>query len=219
MPSVDELSAAWQDVCEIHDDYLLKHKVKLPKETSYKWVWLAALHHNKGEYVHKDIVSEAVRIVFPNAATDQQVRHLKRDGWNIKSDNRGGHKLDPYNPSSEFINDQARRSGRLSAANFEELKQVYGNRCATCGAKEGRPDMRYGNDNVKLQQGHRDPEKSSSDKDNLIPQCQFCNRAYKNDFTFDDKGRVRAIANEQPVMRASVSTKQKVFEYLKKQDL
>lgn len=50
---------------------------------------------------------------------------------------------------------------------------------------------------------------------NIIPQCQYCNQAYKNDFTFDDKGRVRAIASAEPVKRATKPVQEKVFNWLK----
>ena len=62
---------------------------------------------------------------------------------------------------------------------------------------------------VKLQRGHKDPEKSLRIS-NIIPQCQFCNRSYKNDFTFDDKGRVRAVASPS-IIRASDNVIKKVF--------
>lgn len=93
--------------------------------------------------------------------------------------------------------------------------QAFGNRCATCGAVAGEPDPRYGRDRVQLQQGHRDPSKPSSDRLNIIPQCQFCNRQYRDDFVFDEKGRAHAIAGLGPVQRASREVQRKVWEFLK----
>ena len=76
------------------------------------------------------------------------MRHLKRDGWHI---GKGGeHVLDPYNPSPEFANEQARRRGRLEAQSFEDLKKTYGWSCATCGASEGEPDVRYGDADSRI---------------------------------------------------------------------
>lgn len=216
--TVGQLNAAWRAVRDVHAQHLQVHDVKLPREDSFKWVWLAVLYHHRDEFVHKDDVSAHVRRVFPDAAADQQVRHLKRDGWNIESDRKGGHRLDPYNPSPAFRNDQARRRGRLAASSFDDLKKVYGSKCATCGAVEGRPDTRYGDEDVKLQQGHRDPEKPADDRDNVIPQCQFCNRSYRGDFTFDDKGRVHAVASIEPVRRASPKVKAAVRAYLDAED-
>lgn len=37
--------------------------------------------------------------------------------------------------------------------------------------------------------------------DNLIPQCQICNQAYQDDFVFDIKGRVVAVASVKPVFK------------------
>ena len=64
------------------------------------------------------------------------------------------------------------------AENFEELKKEYDYTCLTCGAKEGEKHRLYKSEFVKLQRGHKDPEKSLSIS-NIIPQCQFCNRSYK----------------------------------------
>jgi len=142
---------------------------------------------------------------------DQQIRHLKRDGWHLSG--RGKHKLDPFKPSTEWLNEKTRREVRLNANDFIDIKVAYGNKCATCGAREGRPDSRYGDDLVELQQGHMDPSKPL-DLQNIIPQCQFCNWAYRGDFVFDDKGRAWAIADIGPVERSSDSVKSKVFKWL-----
>ena len=203
---------------EIHKEYLAKHGVLIPNKQNYdstaKSIWLAVLYHFKEQPVHKDYISDVCQRDKPNLGRDQQVRHLKRDGWSLSNDGKGNHTLIPYEPSLEFINDKARRDSQLNARSFKELKTAYGNRCATCGASKRKPDNRYGRDKVALQQGHRDPEKPSSDKNNIIPQCQFCNRAYKGDFTFDDKGRVSAVADIAPVKRASDKVKYKIFSWL-----
>ena len=52
----------------------------------------------------------------------------------------------------------------------------------------------------------------------MIPQCQFCNRSYRGDFTFDDKGRVHAVASIEPVRRASPKVKAAVRAYLDAED-
>lgn len=214
-PSRRELDAAWEQAKQIHQEYLDPHGVRLPAATSYKWVWLAMLFHFRPGGVHKNEVSDAVRSVFPQAAPDQQVRHLKRDGWNVEDQGQGVHALvHPFEPFPGFVNEQARRRGRLAATDFAELKQAFGNRCATCGAPEGQPDPRYGGDVVSLQQGHRDPDGPANDPKNIIPQCGVCNRAYRRDFVFDEKGRARAIADIGPVKRARKTVRTKVREYL-----
>ena len=215
LPSRAELKVAYDDIARIHRTHLAQHGVRLPDENSYKWVWLGMLHFHSGERVHKNRISDAVRSIYPEAARDQQVRHLKRDGWNIEGE-RGYHSLgNPYQPSPDFVNERARRQGRLSAESFDDLKTSFGNRCATCGAVEGEPDPRYGADAVQLQQGHQNPDSGSTDLSNIIPQCQFCNRAYLRDFVFDDRGRVKAVADVGPVRRASQPVQRKIWEFLR----
>lgn len=213
-PDKAELDAAFADLQRIHRTHLAQHNVKLPEPNSQKAWQLSILHHAKGELVHKDTVSRIVRQYLPNAAADQQVRHLKRDGWNITG-SRGYHALkDPFRPSEEYANERARRQGRLNADTWDEVKQTFGNRCATCGAVDGEPDPRYGADRVQLQQGHQDPESASDDPLNIIPQCQYCNRAYRSDFVFDDKGRVTAVASLRPVRRARLSVQKAIQKFL-----
>lgn len=225
LPSLEALKEAWEELCHIHRRYLAIHDVYLPvadredrQRYSRKWIWLSVLYIERDRFVHKDEVSEVVRWLHPDAAADQQVRHLKRDGWNIIPDpnRKGAHRLDPFRPSPEWETTAARRRGRLTANSFDDLKTNYANQCATCGAQEGFPHPRYaGNeaDPVELQQGRQDPEKPY-DLTNVIPQCQFCNRAYKDDFVFDARGRIRAIASIRPVQRASVRTRQRVKAWL-----
>lgn len=217
LPTPEALQAAWEDLRTIHARYLQRHGVKIPNVERYnaraKSIWLAVLHHADGETVHKDIISDICQRDRPSLGRDQQVRHLKRDGWRLAGAG-GNHRLDPYQPSLEWMNLHARRTGRLTATTFAELKSAYGNSCATCGAVEGRPDPRYGEDRVVLQQGHMDPSKPADDRSNIIPQCQFCNRAYRGDFVFDEKGRAYALADIGPVERASMAVKRKVYGWL-----
>ena len=217
IPTSQELDLAYDEVSRIHGEHLNQFGVRLPAKTSAKWVWLAMLYHRQGERVHKNEISEATRIIFPNAAPDQQVRHLVRDGWNVENIGDGHHVLhDPTQPSQTYLTDRARREGRLSAQTFEDLKAVYGYRCASCGSVEGKVNPRYGEGAVQLQQGHKDPNGRADDIENIIPQCQFCNQAYRGDFVFDDKGRVEAVADVRPVRRASESVQRRIWKYLKR---
>lgn len=116
-----------------------------------------------------------------------------------------------------YVNQQARRD--LNTDDFEKKKEAFGFRCATCGAVEGCPDPRYGDDKVKLGHGRRDPRKPAEDPQNIIPQCANCRRTYKEDFVFDERGRPYAVAGVGPVRRASEAVKQKIFESLKRMDI
>ena len=220
LPAPADLTNAWTEVQRIHREHLEAHEVNLPKENSPRWIWLAMLFHYRPEPVHKNEISDAVRRVFPNAAPDQQVRHLKRDGWNIVDHGPGLHALaDPFRPSADFQNEQARRRGTIAAADFESLKKKYGRRCATCGAREDEPDPRYGGAPVKLQRGHKDPDGPADDLQNILPQCGPCNQAYRRDFVFDSRGRVHSVADIRPVKRAGAHVRRKIRNFLNKQKL
>ena len=52
-----------------------------------------------------------------------------------------------------------------------------------------------------LQQGHKDPSLPLT-LNNTIPQCQFCNRASRNYFIFDNKGRVEKIYDPKFVLKS-----------------
>lgn len=178
---------------------------------------LIFLFKYKRKLVHKDLISAFVRKHIPNAALDQQVRHLGTQyHWNIL--NKGADipdedekvpsayyylvSIDQPNPTLLF--DEMKRRGRLAAKDFEELKIVYDNRCATCGRREGEIDERNNNVKIKLQQGHMDPSKELT-LSNTIPQCQYCNQTYSDDFCFNEYGRVVAVYNPHVVLRSPKS--------------
>ncbi len=218
LPSREALDKAFVEVSSVHEKYLKVSGVKLPQKGN-QVVWLAVLFLHIGCWVHKDDIAKVVQSQKPTAGQDQQIRHLKRAGWNLESDGHGWHRItDPRSPSTELSNDQIRRGRILTASSFDDLKLAFDNACATCGAVEGKRNKRYGNDKVVLQQGHRDPFGPSNVPSNIIPQCQFCNRAYRNDFVFDEKGRVHAVASIEAVRRASNEVKQKIIEYLLEPD-
>ncbi len=214
----EELKKAYKKAVKIHKKYLATHNVKLPDWGSGKGYWLAVLIHYSPKFVHKDVMSAIVRKYNPKAGTDQQVRHLSRDGWNLEGDGKGAHRIkDARLVHQGYAVEKTRSENLLNADDFDAIKAAYDNKCVSCGATEGEESPRYQGDGiVKLQKGHRDPELPMK-KGNVIPQCQFCNRAYKNDFTFDKKGRVRAVASPKPVLRASEKVKAKVMTELKKE--
>ena len=159
-----ELDADFADLKRIHRTHLARHNVKLSEANSQQAFQLSILHHAKDEPVHNDTVSRIVRQYRLNAVTDQRVRHLKRDGWNITG-SRGYHALkDPFRPSEEYANERAKRQGRLNAETWDEVKRTFGNRCATCGAVDGEPDPRYGADRVQMQQGHQYPRPANGSR-------------------------------------------------------
>ena len=90
---------------------------------------------------------------------------------------------------------------------------MYNYRCATCGSKEGEKNFLYPASVTTLQQGHKDPSKPLT-MDNTIPQCPFCNRASRNYFVFDNKGRVEKINDPQFVLRSSKDIQKEMLKLL-----
>ena len=127
LPTPDELQKSCEDLCNIHVQHLEEHEVKIPNVRRYneraKSIWLAVLHYYKGKNVHKSFITEICQRDNPTLGPDQQVRHLKRDGWHLTNDGRGHHLLDPYQPSPEWETDKKRRHGRLKAKDFAGIKK------------------------------------------------------------------------------------------------
>lgn len=187
---------------------------------------LIFLYKYRRKLVHKDLISAFVRRFLPSAALDQQVRHLGTQyHWNIL--NKGASipdedeivpsayhylvSIDQPNPT--LLLDELKRKGRLAAKDFNELKIVYNNSCATCGRKEGTKDERNGDVPIVLQQGHMDPSKPL-DLSNTIPQCQYCNQTYGNDFYFNEYGRVVAVYNPHVVLKSPKSIQDEMITIL-----
>lgn len=102
----------------------------------------------------------------------------------------------------------ARDSGQqLDDTAWEQIKQRFGNRCATCGSVEGEPHLHDPTSRTVLTRGHMDIDSALSPS-NTIPQCQyFCNGHYSNRFTFDEQGRVRHLYDGRYIQHSSDQTK------------
>lgn len=68
-------------------------------------------------------------------------------------------------------------------------------------------------DIVVLQQGHMDPRKPLT-LDNTIPQCQYCNQTYQEDFMFNEYGRVVAINNPHVVLKSPKCIQDEMIQIL-----
>ena len=179
-------------------------------------------------FVHKDLISEFVRKYKPNAKLDQQVRHLGTQcNWYVLNKDTKVPDADEkvpsgYNylvsiemPNPKVIVTSLKRAGRSAARTFEELKYIYDLKCATCGLEEDKLDWRTGN-KVRLQQGHMDPNKMLT-IDNTIPQCEYCNKTYQDNFVFDQYGRIIKINNPKFVLRSDKEVKKEMMELLKEE--
>ncbi len=130
LPTPSELQKAWEDIQRLHTQYLAVHEVIIPKVDDYaahnRSLQLAVLWHYRDREVHKDEVSAIAQRDRPGAATDQQIRHLKRDGWDI-GPKPGRHKLNPFRPSQEFVNEavaSVRPVSRASSAVQREIRNL-----------------------------------------------------------------------------------------------
>lgn len=222
--SPDEIKRRYDDLVQLHRRHLQRYDVKMPSEGSNKALHLIYLHKYMRMLVHKDTVSAFVRSVNPRAGADQQVRHLAADGWyvlnrgNAISENEtvpnGYHMLrDVTTVKPDFLHRRLRRVGRVAATTFEELKAVYDFRCATCGSRENAAPLLNPDGVVELQQGHMHPGRPPA-LDNTIPQCQYCNQTYRDNFIFDQNGRVTALYNANFVLRSDPSVRNAILRVL-----
>lgn len=173
---------------------------------------LVYLYKNIGKAISKEELTSFIKQYYPNTNDVQQARHLgQQKGWFILSGTRGdiearehGIKAGEYmlvtleTHYPNFTN--LRRIYEGDGNSWEQIKKLYNYRCVTCGSEEGKPNIHYPSSMTKLQKGHKDPTKALT-KDNIIPQCDKCNRADRNYFIYNNKGRVVKIANPKVVLR------------------
>ena len=96
---------------------------------------------------------------------------------------------------------------------WEEIKSQYGYRCATCGSKEGEHHFHWPNTITKLQKAHMDPTKPLIEG-NIIPQCEKCNRADRNNWAYDERGRVVKLVNPIVIKKSDKEVRFKVYKIL-----
>lgn len=227
--SIDKetLYAAFEKIQSDWEDYLKHSGIKLPKKETSKWYQLTILKHFAGKAVHKDDIALLIRKLRRKSATDQQVRHLKtQGGWFIL--NRGDSlKVDGkeyYNPEGchvlvtterPFPHSTLQRRASVAEGDWEEILKQYNYTCASCGTKVGeyhRFDSAYKVE--ALEKGHMDPNKTL-EAGNVIPQCRWCNKTARGDFTFDEQGRPRAVAGVRPVRRANDEVIDKIEKWMR----
>jgi hypothetical protein len=49
---------------------------------------------------------------------------------------------------------------------------------------------------------------------NIFPQCQKCNRADRNNWVYDEKGRVIKVANPRVIKRSDEEVRWKIYKML-----
>lgn len=224
------INKAYTEIEISWEKYLKEYDVKLPSLTvrnsySLNALVLIYLYINLGKVISKQELTNFLESMGYKCNDVQQARHLAQQyGWYILSGTRGDLECKKYNinageymlktiqePYPSYKN--MKRAESLNASSWEELKRMYDYRCATCGSKEGEFNFLYPASKTRLQQGHKDPSLPLS-LDNTIPQCDFCNRASRNYFVFDNKGRVEKINDPRFVLRSSKNVQEEMLELL-----
>ena len=228
----EEIIAIYEMVERNHKEHLSAKGVELPKlmrdkeftKDALVLVYLAKNYPNT-DIVTKSELTKFVRQYYKDTTDVQQARHLAaQKGWYILSGTRkdnnslglknGEYKLISLENSYPNFTKE-RREYKEDGDFFESLKKQYGYCCATCGSKEGEPHKHWKNTKTVLQKGHMNPLKPL-EEGNIIPQCEKCNRADRNYWIYDKKGRVVSIANEKVVDKCSKELQRKIYERLKK---
>lgn len=214
-------------ICGYHEKYLKQYGVKLPKLTDTQGnytkdalvlVYLAQDYPNTKK-ASKGELTQFIRQYYSDVVDVQQARHLgAQKGWFIVSGTRGNRHttlksgeyqlLTPEKPYPAFKGHRIEETGE-----WENLKKQYGYRCATCGSEEGKPHIHWPNTITKLQKAHIDPNKPLV-AGNIIPQCEKCNRADRNNWAYDERGRVIKLVNSNVIKRSNKEIRWRVYKIL-----
>lgn len=228
-----EIEDIYAMIADFHEKYLKNHGVRLPRlrrggaftKDALVLVYLAQGYPNTS-IVSKDELTEFIRNYYPRVKDVQQARHLGAQyGFFILSGTRkdneslglkdGDYKLSTLLKCYPGFTHE-RRAFLAGDDFFEELKKQYEFKCATCGSQEGEPHRYWKNTITVLQKGHMNPSKPL-EPGNIIPQCEKCNRADRNYWIYDEKGRVVGVANEKVIDKCPLSLKRKIYERLKEE--
>ena len=132
----EEIEELGKEIKRLYNENLKQYGLSFPKEKTNKWYYLIYLYKYMGRVVHKDVVSEFVRKHNPDAAPDQQVRHLcSQFHYNtlITKMDYNGEKIpsgcivliDLISPASNFVVEQDKRKELLNTNDFEVIKKNY----------------------------------------------------------------------------------------------
>lgn len=200
-----EINNIYKEIKKIHNNCLKSHGIKFfklknkNKEYNGNALTLVYLFKNKGKNVSKKELTQFIRKFYPDINDVQYARHLSSQrGWNIYKSGEvknSFYRIDDLTvPHSTWVKN--RRHSSIDKSDFEYLKKLYNYKCTSCGSIEGKPHNHFMDEIVFLQKGHMNPSKSL-DKYNTIPQCQICNRIYKNNFIFNKNGYIIGVLNEK----------------------
>ena len=218
-------------ICEYHKKYLEKFGVKLPNLKDRKGnftkdalvlVYLA-YDYPKTRTVTKEELTKFIRSYYPETNDVQQARHLgAQSGWWIVAGGRDNIVLNIKRGAYQLYTLEQpypgfKKGHRLSEIdNWEKIKENYNFRCATCGSQEGKPHLHWPATKTILQKAHMDPNKPLI-AGNIIPQCQKCNRADRNHWVYDEKGRVIKLADANFVKNFDIDVRKNIYKILYKE--
>jgi len=173
----------------------------------------------KHKKISKGELTQFIRLYDPSVNDVQQARHLAaQKGWFIAAGGRDNRDVVLARGEYQLVSLKkpypAFHGHRVEETeDWEELKRRYGYRCATCGSREGEPNIHWPNTTTKLQKSHKDPTKPLVPQ-NTLPQCQKCNRADRNNWVYDERGRVIKLANPTVIKRSDKEIRWKVYKIL-----
>ena len=225
-----EIKQLYAELKNLYNKNALHQKgIKLPDlkrgETySKNALVLLYLFKNFRNPVSKEDLTRFIKTFYPAVNDVQQARHLgAQSGWYILSGTRGDDKVILnqgeymlYSVEETYPDfTEGRREVSLNTQSWDELKSAYDFRCVTCGSEEGKNHLINRGTKTKLQKGHMDPN-LPLDLSNTIPQCDWCNRAYRNYFCFDNKGRVSKVNDPKFILKSEESIQLKMYQILLK---
>ncbi len=223
----DQIKRTYNLVKEYYNKYLKKYNVKIPQLKNHGKYSKSALalvyiayNYPQNKVISKKELTQFIRNFYPDVNDVQQGRHLgaQKGFWILAGGRndidlsipRGSYKL--YTLEEPYPGFTGRRIDNIS--NWDELKARYDNRCATCGSKEGEKHFHWPGTITKLEKGHMDANKSL-EPGNIIPQCQQCNRADRNRWVYDSKGRVIKLADPRFILNSDEKVQKIVYQILK----
>ncbi len=229
--NIEDIKKQYAFIKDFHKKYLEKVGVKMPKlydenekftKNALVLVYLS-INYPKTRVITKTEITNFIREFDPNVNDVQQPRHLgAQDGWWIVAGGRDNIVLNTPRGSYQLYSLEESYPGFkkghriINTENWDEIKASYGYRCATCGSKEGNPHFHWSGTKTKLQKAHKDPNKPLV-AGNIIPQCQKCNRADRNRWVYDNKGRVIKLAQPSFVKNFDKEVRWEIYKILFKE--
>ena len=202
----ESIEKIYEELYSLYKQYLQSYHVNPPaklKNSKHKYqitsLSLLFLYIHLGKTITKSDCNLFLQKYDVVSNDNQSLRHFKRYGWYVIGETCTGtlgNKLKPgeyelisvKEPHPSFIRNI--HIVLITEHNFDELRKQYDDRCACCGSKENEKHFKDKTKIVpKLQKGHMDPQKELT-SDNCIPQCDLCNRQYKNKAIFNKNGHV-----------------------------